>query len=194
MAILLHPLSPSEALEAFTCSAGMGLIVVGTLWLGKPNRFNARAASPDGLRVSRRCVACAPDGGAGIMTVRLRPLVLSANFGGEVTGPRGAAGEALNNSGELPCPFCGMPSGRWQRFVAALNRNHDGAVARVLCYLCRHLEQPRIDEEAGLIWLPEMSQPALNVTMREIHMQLRALGEEVHDAGRLRLNTRDRFR
>ncbi len=128
------------------------------------------------------------------MTVRLRPLVLSANFGGEVTGPPGAAAEALNNSGELPCPFCGMPSGRWQRFVAALNRNHDGAVACVLCYLCRHLEQPRIDEEAGLIWLPEMSQPALNVTMREIHMQLRALGEEVHDAGRLRLDPPERFR
>jgi hypothetical protein len=29
-------------LEAFTCSAGTGLILIGTLWLGQPNRFNAR--------------------------------------------------------------------------------------------------------------------------------------------------------
>jgi hypothetical protein len=42
MAILLHPLSLSEALEAFTCSEGTGLIVIGTLWLGEPNRFSAR--------------------------------------------------------------------------------------------------------------------------------------------------------
>jgi len=41
MAILLHPLSPGEALEAFNCSAGSGLIVIGTLWPGQPNRFNA---------------------------------------------------------------------------------------------------------------------------------------------------------
>jgi hypothetical protein len=42
MAILLHPLSPGEALEAFSCSAGTGLILIGMLWLGQPNRFNAR--------------------------------------------------------------------------------------------------------------------------------------------------------
>ena len=128
------------------------------------------------------------------MTVRLQPLVLSANFGDEVAGPPGATGEALNNSDKLPYPFCGMHSGRWQRLVAAPRRGHDCAAACVLCYLCRHLERPRIDEEAALIWLPEMSQPALNVTMREIHLQLRALGEDLYDAGRLRLNTPERLR
>jgi hypothetical protein len=64
----------------------------------------------------------------------------------------------------------------------------------VLCYLCRHLERPRIDEEAALVWLPEMSQPALNVTMREIHLQLRTLGEDLYDAGRLRVDTPERLR
>jgi hypothetical protein len=64
----------------------------------------------------------------------------------------------------------------------------------VLCYLCHHLERPRIDEETVLVWLPEMSQPALNVTMREIHMQLRTLGEDLHETGRLRLDTPERLR
>jgi hypothetical protein len=128
------------------------------------------------------------------MTVRLRPLVLSANFGDEVAGPSSAAGETIDNSDEPRCAFCGMRSGCWQKFVAAAHRGHDRVAACVLCHLCRHLERPRIDAEAALVWLPEMSQPALNVTMREIHMQLHALGEEVHDAGRRRLDTPERLR
>jgi|HubBroStandDraft_2_1064218.scaffolds.fasta_scaffold245311_2 intracellular multiplication protein IcmJ len=128
------------------------------------------------------------------MTIRLRPLVLSANFGDEATGPPGAAGETLNNSNEPRCAFCGMRSGCWQRFVAPARRSHDCVAACVLCYLCRHLERPRIDEEAALVWLTEMSQPALNVAMREIHLQLRALGEDLYDAGRLRLDTPERLR
>ena len=54
------------------------------------------------------------------------------------------------------------------------------ATACALCNLPQHLERPRIDEEATLVWLPEISQPALNATMREIHVALRALGEDVH--------------
>ena len=128
------------------------------------------------------------------MTVRLRTLVLSVNFGNVGAGSSGTAGGTLNNSDEPRCAFCGMHSGRWQRLVAAPRRGHDCAAACVLCYLCRHLERPRIDEEAALVWLPEMSQPALNVTMREIHLQLRALGEDLYDAGRLRLDTPERCR
>jgi intracellular multiplication protein IcmJ len=128
------------------------------------------------------------------MSVRLQPLVLSANFGDEATAPPGAAGETLNNSDEARCVFCGMPSGCWQRLVAAAHLGHDCAAACVLCYLCRHLERPRIDEEAAVVWLPEMSQPALNVTMREIHLQLREFGEELYDVGRLRLDTPERCR
>jgi hypothetical protein len=127
------------------------------------------------------------------MSVRLRPLVLSAKFGDEGAGPSGAPGETPSNSDELHCAFCGMRSGCRQRFVAAAHRD-DCVAACVLCYLCRHLERPRIDEEAALAWLPEMSQPALNVTMREIHLQLRALGEDLSDPGRLRLDTPERLR
>jgi hypothetical protein len=128
------------------------------------------------------------------MTVRLRPLVLSANFSGQDAGPLGATGEVLNCSDELRCSFCGMRSGRWQELAAAPGRAREGTTACVLCFLCRHLERPRIDEEAALVWLPEMSQPALNVTMREVHVQLRTLGEDLYDAGRLRLDTPERLR
>jgi intracellular multiplication protein IcmJ len=128
------------------------------------------------------------------MTIRLRSLVLSVNFVDEAAGPLGAAGETLNNSDEARCMFCGMRSGCWHRFVVPARRSHECVAACVLCYLCRHLERPRIDEEAAVVWLPEMSQPALNVTMREIHLQLRELGEDLYDAGRLRLDTPERCR
>jgi hypothetical protein len=100
----------------------------------------------------------------------------------------------LNNSDGLRCPFCGINSGRWQNFVAPARTSDDRSAACALCFLCRHLERPRIDEEAALVWLPEMSQPALNVTMREIHVQLRTLGGDLYDARRLRLNTPERLR
>jgi len=128
------------------------------------------------------------------MTIRLRPLILSGNFGGEAASRAGATGGILNDSEDLRCPFCGMHSDLWQNFVAPAPHSLDGTGACVLCFLCRHLERPRIDEEAALVWLPEMSQPALNVTMREIHVQLRTLGEDLHDEGRLRLNTPERTR
>ena len=128
------------------------------------------------------------------MTIRLRPLVLSANFSDEVAGPLGASGEMLNDSDELRCPFCDMKSGRWQNFVVPACPSHDCSAACVLCFLCRHLDRPRIDEEAVLVWLPEMSQPALNVTMRDIHVQFRTLGEDLCDTGRLRLNIPERLR
>lgn len=140
------------------------------------------------------------------MTVRLRPLVLSANFGSpaavesiyelRAAPPRRArpTDEAQSNFDDLRCPFCGMHSRRSRRFAAPARSGHDNAAACVLCYLCHHLERPRIDEEAALVWLPEMSQPALNVTMREIHMQLRTLGEDLHETGRLRLDTPERLR
>ena len=37
-----------------------------------------------------------------------------------------------------------------------------------------------IDEELRLIWLPEMSQAALNVLVRQVHIELLELGESLH--------------
>ncbi len=98
---------------------------------------------------------------------------------------------------DTPCTFCGTRSGAWQ---LACTPDDDVDVVRAgwtgaacpLCTLARHLERPRIDEEAARVWLPEMSQAAVNTTMREIHMQLRALGEGLHAEHRLRLDLPER--
>jgi hypothetical protein len=83
----------------------------------------------------------------------------------------------------MRCAFCGMPSARCQMQSSAHQRNDEeraGALpACPLCALPQHLERPRIDEEAALVWLPEMSQQAINAMMREIHGQIRALGENL---------------
>jgi hypothetical protein len=70
------------------------------------------------------------------------------------------------------CRFCGAALG--------LHADADGACA--MCALVRHLERPPIDDEARLMWLPEMSQAALICLVREIHCQLRAAGERFDSA------------
>jgi hypothetical protein len=81
----------------------------------------------------------------------------------------------------MRCAFCGLPSGKCQ-MQSPRPRKSDGESAGglpacPLCALPQHLERPRIDDEAALVWLPEMSQQAINAMMREIHIQIRALGE-----------------
>ncbi len=80
----------------------------------------------------------------------------------------------------VACAFCGVAVGRWAGRGQIPHGLHSFAPACALCSLPEHLERPRIDEEAALVWLPEISQPALNATMREIHVCLQALGEDVH--------------
>ena len=78
------------------------------------------------------------------------------------------------------CSFCG---GRLGSQGGAPPPDTGNAAAHcALCLLVRHLDRPRIDDEAELVWLPEMSQPAINITMREIHLRLRALGESLDAA------------
>ena len=81
---------------------------------------------------------------------------------------------------DAACAFCGGTAGRWARRAYLPPGPQASAAACPLCSLPQHLERPRIDEEAALVWLPEISQPALNATMREIHVALQALGEDVH--------------
>ena len=59
------------------------------------------------------------------------------------------------------CAYCGTPTSCW---------SHDGAC--VHCNLVLHLDRPRIDAEAVIGWIPELSQAALNRIMRELHCQL----------------------
>jgi hypothetical protein len=78
------------------------------------------------------------------------------------------------------CGFCGGAVGPWAgRGYRPPGAQH-AAPACALCSLPQHLERPHIDDEATLVWLPEISQPALNATLRGIHIGLRGLGEGLH--------------
>ena len=101
----------------------------------------------------------------------LCPLILSVSEDGAAPVHADARGR---------CLFCGARLGSQRR---APTPDTGATTAEcALCLLVRQLDRPRIDDEAELVWLPEMSQPAVNVTMREIHLRLRALGESL-DAG-----------
>jgi hypothetical protein len=104
--------------------------------------------------------------------VILRHLALSVSLRAE------PASDRLDGGGA--CCFCGGI------------RGSNAPPACVLCQLVRHLDRPRIDDEALLIWLPEMSQPALNMLMRSIQSRLRALGERLDLEGVPALDTEDR--
>ncbi len=96
--------------------------------------------------------------------VKLAPLVLS------VSRPR-TPGKA--NSTDRSCNFCGEMAGHVPDALLS------EAPCCVLCGLAQSLARPRIDEEARLIWLPELSQPALNALTRRVHINLHRHGERL---------------
>jgi hypothetical protein len=77
-------------------------------------------------------------------------------------------------SSETDCSYCGCTIGK---SPSAL----DGAKAAacILCGLVQNLVRPRIDDEACLVWIPELSQSAINVVIRRVHLLLRAHSESV---------------
>jgi intracellular multiplication protein IcmJ len=95
--------------------------------------------------------------------MRLAPLTLSVCE----KGPEGGAHRTS-------CPFCGvrLAEGR-EPFLCA-----DGfeELSCVPCFLVRHLERETIAEEAVLIWLPDLSQAALNALANVVHRRLAAEG------------------
>jgi intracellular multiplication protein IcmJ len=96
----------------------------------------------------------------------LRPLVISTNYLGSDQGaPTGAS--------QVTCHYCGGDIG--------LHAGSGGDCA--LCVVVRHIDRPRIDEEARLTWLPEMSQAALICLVHEMHRQLRTGGERFDGEG-----------
>jgi hypothetical protein len=74
---------------------------------------------------------------------------------------------------ELCCQFCGETIGKVPDAFASKEP------CCVLCGLVQNLGRPRVDEEARLIWLPELSQPALNALVRRIHIGLHSHGERL---------------
>ena len=126
---------------------------------------------------------------AGLPPVHLRPITLSIeSFVGSAVIARRRPPTPIVPEG-APCVFCGVHSGRWQ---TTCRLGGDAPVASPACPLCvlsRRLDRPRIDEEAILIWLPQMSQQAVNTIIRQIHIELRALGELLGDDDALRVSS-----
>ena len=98
----------------------------------------------------------------------LQPLVMSVAV--DLTSAP-AGGHAGFRDDDSACACCGG-------VIGGAVDGGDAAVC-ILCGLVRHLERPNIDKEARLVWLPEMSQAALNMLMRAAHCRLRALGEKL---------------
>ena len=113
----------------------------------------------------------------------LRALVLSVSE---------SAAAPVCEWGNGRCSFCGGRLG--SQGGPPTQDAGNTATECALCLLVRHLDRARIDDEAELVWLPEMSQPAVNITMREIHHRLRALGESLDAATPPQRDTPERRR
>jgi hypothetical protein len=120
--------------------------------------------------------------------VSLRHLALSVLLRTETVGGDGSPPSAGRGEDDNSCRFCGGIRGQVEL------GHDDGSTAHAcaLCQLVLRLDRPRIDDEAMLIWLPEMSQPALNMLMRGIQSRLRALGEPLYVESTPALDTEDR--
>ena len=95
--------------------------------------------------------------------MRLAPLVLSVRESGRTGG-----------CAQGSCPFCGVRLAEGQGPFLCPDGSADAACAP--CHLVRHLERDTIAEEAVLIWLPEMTQAALNALTHGAHKRLARLG------------------
>lgn len=91
--------------------------------------------------------------------MRLQPLVLSVRESGRKAG-----------CAHSSCPFCGVRFAEGQEPFLCPDGSADFSCAP--CHLVRHLERDTIAEEAVLIWLPEMTQAALNALAHGAHRHL----------------------
>lgn len=73
------------------------------------------------------------------------------------------------------CRFCGLDAPDWQEPFHASGDHRDDRPSNVvsscvLCHLSQHLDRPRIEEEARLIYAPGLSQALINAIAREVHL------------------------
>ena len=66
------------------------------------------------------------------------------------------------------CAWCAQPGAMFAEEASHRSCAH--------CHLACHLERARIDEEATLVWLPEIEQRSLNVLCRELYQRMHLLG------------------
>ena len=115
----------------------------------------------------------------------LLPLVPSAHpsawiFEPDEVGAREAIRAAIARAAHLP--FLRPLHTAWQE-VFHLDGDHDNwaidnlVTACTLCHRVQHLGRVTVGQEQVLIWLPDMSQAALNCIVRRIHLTLYAHGE-----------------
>jgi hypothetical protein len=107
------------------------------------------------------------------------PLVLSAHPSAWTADTGAAERKAVPTA--ATCQFCAQPTAGWQEPYHLNDDHEDNNPANLvtscpLCHLPQHLHRPTIDEEAVLIWLPEMAQGAINVLTRQIHLTCVAEG------------------
>jgi intracellular multiplication protein IcmJ len=93
----------------------------------------------------------------------MAPLILSVRRPTE-----SASARQTSVAPQGSCRFCAAGTAKSQEHISCLDA--DGACP--LCHLVRHLERPTIDEEAVLIWLPELTQAAVIAIVREAHRRL----------------------
>ncbi|MCB8883046.1 hypothetical protein ACELLULO517_22550 [Acidisoma cellulosilytica] len=98
----------------------------------------------------------------------LRPLLLSPGRTGALS-----CDDPVSTT-EAMCCYCGCDIGKGRDMVGSIEGEDC-----VLCALVQNLVRPRIDEEACIVWVPELSQPAVNVMIRRVHLTLRAHKERV---------------
>lgn len=122
--------------------------------------------------------------------MRLLPLGLTANAASWRHEAASLAGEqaslALARDGHA-CRFCGLASGPW---AEVFHRNGDHAddsldnlaTACPACHACQHLGRDGGDQEYLIVWLPHLTQAALNHLVRGIHHVFFDHGEPVHMA------------
>jgi intracellular multiplication protein IcmJ len=106
--------------------------------------------------------------------VRLLPLAISSH------PLLGNGAEALRQS-VGSCQFCGHEAAGWQERVigkgdGAGKLKEVWAEACAFCHLTQHLERADIDSEAIMIWLPELTQAALNRVAWQIYRRLSGHG------------------
>jgi intracellular multiplication protein IcmJ len=123
--------------------------------------------------------------------MRFLPLIPSAHPSAWTTEPDEVGREDIANQvfdrDSHACRFCGHCTIGWQE-VFHLDGDHENwtvdnlVTACTLCHAAQHLGRVTVGQELTLIWLPDVSQAALNCIVRRIHLTLYANGEPAHMA------------
>ena len=115
----------------------------------------------------------------------LLPLVPSVHpsafFAEGIVRERQASCNSVLQRDRHTCRFCGLPAGSW-RDVFHLNDDHEDwsdsnlAASCPICHGVQHVGDPTANQTMRVVWLPELTQSLLNVTVRGIHRILHAEG------------------